>query len=380
MPGTRYINNVTGNDSTGDGLSIGTAYATIARGVQDVIDTSFVLLICDTGTDYVEDATTLPWPRCSYQGVSSAGLPDIESLPRIRFDGSAVRVFENNGYIKSIWIDGESQINGLHAQWGGLNDVQFCRISNMASGSSSFNRTTRPTRAIYSCFDNNAGPGAFFSGGGAHGCVAYNNGQDGLNGGAFVFSNCVALENGNDGISMWGNSTIGSWVNCVSMYNTWSGFRMNHGAAAQADRCISAYNGQYGFNCQNGTGNGYITDSIAYQNTSGALRDNIPTNRSGPIASAIYFGPSGTASQQFTAVHNLSVSDPEITLGASPPFELDMPTTSPAYQSVAMPAAIAPFLSIPHAAAALSIGATGFEVFPSGGGGGGSPVTRSWWG
>lgn len=377
MPGTRFINNVTGNDSTGDGLSIGTAYATVARAVQDVIDTSFVLLICDTGTDYVEDATTLPWPRASYQGVSSTGLPDIEALPRIRFDGSAVSILQNSCYIKSVWFDGENQINGLHAQWGGIADIQFCRISNMASGGSSFNRSTRPNRAIYSCFDNNGGPGAYLSSGGAHGCVAYNNGEEGLNGGSVVFSNCVAIENGSDGISMFGQATIASWVNCVSMYNTLSGFRMNHGSASQIDRCISAYNGLYGFNCQNGSGNGYITDCIAYQNTSGALRDNIPVNRTGPIVSEIYFGPSGTSSNQFTAVHNLSVSDPGITLGASPPFELDMPITSPAYQSVAMPTAIAPFLSIPHAAAALSIGPTGFEVFPSGGAG--SPVTRSWW-
>lgn len=372
MPGTRYIDNVNGSDTTGDGLSLGTAYATIARAVQDVIDTSFVLLICDTGTDYVEAASSLPWPRASYQGVSSAGLSSITVLPHIRFDGAATNVFANNCYIVSLWIDGENQINGLHAQWGGAYDVQFSRISNMASGSSSFNRTTRLNRAAYSCFDNNGGPGAWFAGAGAHGCVAYNNGHDGFNGGGVLFSNCVSLENGYDGISMYGQSTLGRWVNCVSMYNGYSGFRFNHGGSPQIDRCIAAYNSAWGFNCQNGSGNGYITDCIAYQNTSGALRDNTATDRSGPITSAIFFGPSGTAGQQFTVVRNLSVSDPEITLGASPPFEIDMPTTSPAYQSAAMPAAIAPFLSVPHAAAALSIGPTSFDVFPTGGGGGGT--------
>lgn len=380
MPGTRFIDNVNGSDTTGDGLSIGTAYASIARAVQDAVDTSFVFLIADTGVTYVEDATSLPWPRASYQGVSSAGLPDIVALPHITFNGAATSVLANGSYIKSLWFDGGNQVSGFHAQFGNVSDVQYCRLSNFVNTDGSPTaQTIRPVRAFHSLFDNNAGYGADCSSGSAVGCIAYNNGTFGIRVGSANATNCIALNNGQDGITMWGAATIGTYSNCISMYNNWSGFRLNHGVGCHIDKSISAYNGQYGFNCQNGTGNGYITNCIAYQNTSGVLRDSIPVDRPGPITSEIFFGNNGTSDDQFTAVHNLSVSDPGIVAGATPPFELDMDTTSPAYRFASMPPALAPVLSTPHGSSALSIGASMFDLFPTGSGGG-SPVTHSWWG
>lgn len=377
MPGTRFIDNVNGSDTTGDGLSIGTAYASIARAVQDAVDTSFVFLIADTGVTYVEDPASLPWPRASYNGVSSAGLPDIAALPHITFSGPAAYIFENNGYIKSLWIDGEDQINGLHVQWGGMYHIQYCRISQMLNGSSSFNRTIRVNRVLYSSFDNNEGPGVWLSGGGAHGVLALSNGQEGINAGSCNVTGCFSGLNGGDGITMFGQATLGLWTNCLSLFNQGSGFRINHGSV-QIDRCIAQNNAQYGFNCANASGQGYITDCIAYQNTSGALRDATNVGHSGPIISQFFFGSNGTADDLFTGVHNMSVSSPEITLGASPPYSLAMPLTSPAYQFSDIPKALQPFLSLNHGASGLSIGPSTFDLFPTGGGG--SPVTRSWWG
>ena len=380
MAGTRFVDNVNGNDATGDGLSIGTAYASIARAVQDAVGTLYVFLITDTGVTYVEDATSLPWPRASYHGVSSTGLPDITALPHITFSGAATAVLSNNSTIKSLWFDGGNQVSGLHPKNGNVSDVQYCRVSSFVNTSGSPTaQSIKPTRAFHSLFDNNAGYGADCSSGSAVGCIAFNNGTFGLRVGSANASSCIALSNGQDGITMFGAATIGTYSNCISMFNNGSGFRFNHGQGSQIDKSISAYNGQYGFNCQSGGGYGYITNCIAYQNTSGALRDSIPVDRSGPITSEIFFGNNGTSDDQFTAVYNLSVSDPGITAGVSPPFELDMSTTSPAYQFASMPPALASVLSTPHGSSALSIGASMFDLFPTGGGGG-SPVTRSWWG
>lgn len=379
MPVIRYVNNVSGNDTTGDGLTMGTAYASIARATSDILDASSIVLIADTGVDYVEDAASLPWPRSSYFGVSAAGLPSYSALPKIRVDGPTGHFFADNTYIKNLWLDGEYQVNGLHRQWGGISDVYYCRISNFDNQASIVSRTIRPVDSLFSVYENNAGDGAFTGGsGGAYGCIFYNNGNDGINCGGNNVTNCLALFNGRDGISMFGSTTSSLWSNNVSMYNGAAGFRYNHGYASQIDRSISAYNGTYGFDCKNASGVGFITNCISYLNTSGSLYLTTNTTVSGDIAEEFYFGPNGVNDDVLLGVSNLSTSDPEITLGASTPFNIEIPTTSPAYQFAEMPASLSSFISTPHGATALSIGPNVFNVFATGGGG--SPVTRSWWG